>query len=61
MLDPRQNILFSAFWQLHLYVEGLFQGSLHQYGDAIHPGQFLNVSAVAAHLEASHHAWVPFI
>lgn len=61
LLDPRQNIFFRPFWQLHLYIEDLFRQVLQQYGDLAHPGQFLTLDAVAGHLEASHHGWVPAI
>ena len=61
MLDTRQNVLYYPFWRLHLYVESLFLRILSQYGNQIHPGQFLNLPAIAAHLEASHHGWVPRI
>lgn len=58
MMDPRQNIFFRPFWQLHFYIDNLFQTVLQQYGNRAHPNQFLNVSAVASHIEASHHSWV---
>jgi len=61
MMDPRQNIFFRPFWQCHLYIENLFQRVLQQYGDREHPGQFVMVSAVAGHIEAQHHGWVPRI
>jgi hypothetical protein len=58
MMDPRQNIFFRAFWQLHLYIDGLFTPILRQYGDRAHPGQFVTPNAVASHIEARHHGWV---
>ena len=61
MMDPRQNIFFRPFWQLHLYIDGFFQQVLTQYGNRAHPGQFVVPGAVAGHLEASHHGWVPRI
>jgi len=61
MMDPRQNIFFRPFWQLHLYIDGLFQTGLQQYAAGAHAGQFLAPEAVAAHLEAAHHSWVPRI
>lgn len=61
MMDASQNIFFRAFWQLHLYIDELFQVVLSQYGDTAHPGQFLAPSAVASHLETVHHNWVPRI
>ena len=61
MMDPRQNIFFRPFWQLHLYIDNLFRGMLQQYGNRAHPGQFLMVSAIAGHIEERHHSWVPRI
>ena len=61
MMDPRQNIFFRPFWRLHLYIDGLFQVVLGQYGTAVHADQFLNLPIIAAHIEASHHNRVPSI
>lgn len=61
MMDPRQNIFFRAFWQLHLYIDDLFDAMLRQYGERTHPAQFLNDDAAASHIEARHHGWVPRI
>jgi len=61
MMDPRQNIFFRAFWQLHLYIDAFFVQVLGQYGNRAHPGQFVTPGAIASHLEASHHGWVPRI
>ncbi len=61
LLDARQNIYFRAFWRLHLYIENLFMTVLQQYGDRAHPNEFLSLQAVAEHIEAAHHAWVPNI
>jgi hypothetical protein len=61
MMDPRQNIFFRAFWQLHFFIDDTFAVTLQQYGERAHPGQFVIASAVAAHLEARHHGWVPRI
>ena len=58
MMDPRQNIFFRPFWQLHLYIDRLFQQALARYGDRQHPGQFVTVPAVAGHIESRHHGWV---
>jgi hypothetical protein len=59
MMDPRQNIFFRPFWQLHLYIEGMFQTVLQQYANSQHPNQFVDVNAIAGHLEVSHHSWAP--
>ncbi len=62
MMDPRQNIFFRAFWQLHFFIDDdAFGVTLRQYGERAHPGQFVITSAVAAHIEARHHGWVPRI
>ena len=61
MMDPRQNIFFRPFWQLHFYIDALFATVLGQYGTRNHPGQFVTGSTVAAHIEAAHHGWVPRI
>jgi hypothetical protein len=61
MMDPRRNILFRPFWQLHLYIDAFFVQALDQYGDRTHPGQFVTPGAVASHIEVSHHGWVPRI
>lgn len=61
MMDPRQNVFFRPFWRLHYYIEKLFQTVLLQYGNKQHPGQFVDDTAIASHLEVSHHSWVPRI
>jgi hypothetical protein len=61
LLDARQNIFFRPFWQLHFYIDEFFVQALDQYGDRTHPGQFVTPTAVASHIEASHHGWVPRI
>jgi len=61
MMDASQNIFFRPFWQLHLYIDGLFQAVLQQYGNIQHPNQFVDAMAIAGHLEVSHHSWVPRI
>ena len=61
MMDPRQNIFFRAFWQLHFFIDDTFAVTLQQYAERAHPGQFVIASAVAAHIEARHHGWVPRI
>jgi hypothetical protein len=61
MMDPRQNIFFRPFWQLHFYIDDLFTTTLTQYGERAHPGQFVIPSAIAGHIEARHHGWVPRI
>ena len=61
MMDPRQNIFFRPFWQLHFYIDDLFGVTLQQYGERAHPGQFVISSAIAGHIEARHHGWVPRI
>jgi len=61
MGDPRQNIFFRPFWQLHFYIDDLFGTTLQQYGDQAHPNQFVISSAIAGHIEARHHVWVPRI
>ena len=61
MMDPRQNICFRPFWQLHGYIDNLFIRVLDQYGNRAHPSQFVTASAIASHIEAAHHGWVPRI
>lgn len=61
MMDPRRNIFFVAFWRLHLYIDALFEQVLTQYGNRVHPGQFVIDEAVASHVEVAHHGWVPRI
>lgn len=61
LMDPRQNIFFRAFWQLHLYIDAFFIQALGQYGDRFHATQFVSPDAVASHVEVSHHGWVPRI
>jgi hypothetical protein len=58
MMDPRRNIFFRPFWRLHLYIDAFVVQVLDQYGDRVHPGQFVTPGAVASHLEVSHHGWV---
>lgn|SRR5829696_8249133 len=61
MMDPRQNIFFRPFWQLHLYIDAFFVRVLDQYGDRVHPGEFVTPTAIPGHIEARHHGWVPRI
>ena len=61
MMDARVNIYFRPFWQLHYYIDGLFQVALRQYGANVHRDQFLNIEAIAAHIETAHHSRVPNI
>jgi hypothetical protein len=61
MHDARQNVFFRPFWQFHFFIDDLFGVVLGQYGERAHPGQFVTLSAVAAHIEARHHGWVPRI
>lgn len=61
MMDARTNIYYRPFWQLHFFIDDLFQQALQAYGDNAHSGQFLNLASIAAHIEESHHSWVPQI
>ena len=61
MMDPRQNIFFRPFWQLHFYIDSFFETVLKQYADNAHPNQFVTPESVTGHIEASHHGWVPRI
>ncbi len=61
MMNPSENIFYRVFWQLHFFIDDRFKVGLEQYETAVHPGAFLNVSAIAAHIEVSHHSWVPRI
>lgn len=61
MMDPRRNIFFRPFWRLHLYIDAFFVQVLDQYGNRVHPGQFVMPTTVASHIEVSHHGWVPRI
>jgi hypothetical protein len=58
MMDPRQNIFFRPFWQLHFFIDDLFDSALDLYASRAHPGQFVTSDAAAAHIEARHHGWV---
>ncbi|MCZ6652020.1 MAG: hypothetical protein O7D91_03220 [Planctomycetota bacterium] len=61
MMNAAENIFYRVFWQLHLFIDEKFKVRLGQYEAEVHPNAFLNVSAIAAHIEVSHHAWVPRI
>ncbi len=61
MMDAAENIFYRVFWRLHLFIDERFIDGLQQYEAAIHANAFLNVSAIAAHIEVSHHSWVPRI
>jgi hypothetical protein len=58
MMDPRQNIFFRPFWQLHFFIDDLFDNALDQYAGQAHPDQFVTSDAAAAHIEAQHHGWI---
>ena len=61
MMNAAENIFYRVFWRLHFFIDDRFKVGLEQYEAEVHPGAFLNVSAIAAHIEASHHSWVPTI
>lgn len=61
LTDPRQNIFYRPFWQLHLYIDDLFGRALGAYAGQAHPGQLLSEDMIASHLESTHHGWVPRI
>lgn len=61
MMNAAENIFYREFWQLHLFIDERFEARLQQYEAAVHTGAFLNVSAIAAHIEVSHHSRVPRI
>ncbi len=61
MMNAAENIFYRVFWQLHFFIDDRFKVGLQQYEAAVHPGAFLNVSAIAAHIEIRHHSWVPRI
>lgn len=61
MGSASQNVFFRPFWQFHFFIDDLFEVVLGQYGERAHPGQFVTLSAVAAHIESRHHGWVPRI
>jgi hypothetical protein len=58
MMNAAENIFYRVFWQLHFYIDDRFKEGLQQYEAEVHPDAFLNVSAIAAHIEVSHHSWV---
>lgn len=61
MMDARQNVFFRPFWKFQVLIDDLFEVVLRQYGDRAHRDQFVTAAAVAAHIEARHHGWVPRI
>ncbi len=61
MMNAAENIFYRVFWQLHFFIDDRFKVALDQYEAEVHPGAFLNVSAIAAHIEVSHHSLVPTI
>ncbi len=61
MMNAAENIFYQAFWRLHLFIDNKFQAALQQYEASTHPDAFLNVSSIAAHIEVTHHTWVPEI
>ena len=61
MMNAAENIFYRVFWQLHFFIDERFIVGLEQYETAVHANAFLNVSAIAAHIEVSHHSWVPRI
>lgn len=61
MMNAAENIFYRVFWRLHFFIDDRFRVGLGEYGNTVHPGQFLDVLAIAAHVETSHHSWVPNI
>jgi hypothetical protein len=61
MMEPGQNIFFAPFWRLHFLIDDRFTTCLTQYANRAHPGSFVTLLAVASHIEAGHHTWVPRI
>ena len=61
MMNAAENIFYRVFWRLHFFIDDQFRDGLDRYGNAVHPNQFLDTLAVAAHIETSHHSLVPDI
>ncbi len=58
MMNAAENIFYRVFWKLHFFIDDRFKVGLEQYEAEVHAGAFLNVSAIAAHIEVRHHSWV---
>lgn len=57
MMNPLTNIRLKQFWRLHYFINGKFEGKLRAYRQRTNQ----DAAAVIAGIEASNHAYVPFI
>ena len=57
MMDPRINIFYTPFWNLHFFINARFEAELRSYAAAAHPA-IDTPSDIVRHIEEQHHGQV---
>jgi hypothetical protein len=60
MMDPRANVFFTEFWNLHYFINARFEEQLAAYAAAVHP-TLADAAARVAHVENEHPATITLI
>lgn len=60
MMNPRVNVFFPEFWNLHTFINRRFEPELATYASANHPS-LSGAAAIVAHVESEHPATVASI
>ena len=53
MMNPRANVFFTEFWNLHFFINERFEEQMDAYAQATHP-QLEGAAAIVAHIEEQH-------
>ncbi len=62
MMDPRANVFFTEFWNLHFFINARFEEQLRSYADNAHPDLNLRTAAdVVKHIEGEHPGTIALI
>ena len=57
MMDPSVNVFYTAFWNLHSFINQRFEGEMQSYANAAHP-TLRTPAQITKHIEAQHHQYV---
>jgi hypothetical protein len=53
MMNPRANVFFTEFWNLHFFINERFEEQMDAYAQSKHP-QLQGARAIVAHIEEQH-------
>jgi hypothetical protein len=53
MMNPRANVFFTEFWNLHFFINERFEEQIDAYAQSKHP-QLQGAPAIVAHIEEQH-------